>query len=71
MVLQAVAGFAAKGFEATDVCEGDKAVFTNTSTVAAGRSYAIRMERSETGTPATSTDLLTYLMRTHTTPGRT
>jgi len=36
VVLQAVAGFSAKGFEATDVCEGDKAVFTNTSTVAAG-----------------------------------
>jgi PKD repeat protein len=36
VVLQAVAGFSAKGFEATDVCEGDKAVFTNSSTVAAG-----------------------------------
>ena len=36
VVLQSVAGFSAKGFEATDVCEGDKAVFINSSTVAAG-----------------------------------
>jgi PKD repeat protein len=36
VVLQAVADFSAKGFEATDVCEGDKAVFINSSTVAAG-----------------------------------
>ncbi|PCJ65701.1 MAG: hypothetical protein COA58_09860, partial [Bacteroidetes bacterium] len=36
VVLQAVAGFTANGFNAIDVCEGDKAVFTNSSTVAAG-----------------------------------
>ena len=36
VVLQAVAGFTANGFNAIDVCEGDMAVFTNSSTVASG-----------------------------------